>query len=516
VSGELHTVHLRINDAATGRPTPVRLRVTGPDGKYYAPFGRLTQFATGWGQDVGGNLMLDSKTYAYIDGACEIALPAGRLFIEATKGPEYTPLHQEVELAPGKLALRFTIERWADLRKEGWYSGDCRTHFLTPHAALLEGAAEDLAVVNLLIEECRLPTFNEDTHAPTGPLTAIPNILAFSGQRPAVEIPAHMVVVNTHNRHPFLGSLALLNCHRVVHPLWFGGPDGWDDWTLADWCDQCHRKGGLVIWTDFDDWYCADDERLADLILGRIDALETSEKINHDPEWKGYFGGREGLWEACLDFGLRIHLVGSSGKCSNKQAVGSVRTYARLDPGQELNCANWMNAVRAGRTFVTRGPLITFSVNEQSPGSVLDVPDESILRISAVARSLLPFERLEVICGGEVVNSVAASDFTDGAQLEFEMVSKTATWLAARCTFPDEVRAEELKWFAHTSPVYVHRAGKPFPPSSQFVTWFSRYSAAMRRWIRDEGRFAAQEQRDRLLAVFDAADAALAARASAG
>src|SRR5687767_12303982 len=33
----LQTVHLRVNDAATGRPTPVRLRVTNAAGTYYAP-----------------------------------------------------------------------------------------------------------------------------------------------------------------------------------------------------------------------------------------------------------------------------------------------------------------------------------------------------------------------------------------------------------------------------------------------------------------------------------------------
>jgi hypothetical protein len=38
------TVHLRVNDAATGQPTPVRLRISGPDGQTFAPLGRLTRF----------------------------------------------------------------------------------------------------------------------------------------------------------------------------------------------------------------------------------------------------------------------------------------------------------------------------------------------------------------------------------------------------------------------------------------------------------------------------------------
>ena len=32
MSTKYHTVHVRVNDAATGQPTPVRIRFTGPDG----------------------------------------------------------------------------------------------------------------------------------------------------------------------------------------------------------------------------------------------------------------------------------------------------------------------------------------------------------------------------------------------------------------------------------------------------------------------------------------------------
>src|SRR5439155_20878290 len=49
----LQTVHLRINDAATGQPTPVRLRVTDLGGTYYAPFGHSAEFPHGRGEAVG-------------------------------------------------------------------------------------------------------------------------------------------------------------------------------------------------------------------------------------------------------------------------------------------------------------------------------------------------------------------------------------------------------------------------------------------------------------------------------
>src|SRR6266446_5523749 len=122
--GPLHTVHVRVNDAATGEPTSVRIQFTDEKGNYYAPFGRLTEINGELGFDVGGNLLLEGKRFAYIDGTCEIQLPAERIFIEVHKGPEYEFLTHDEALAPGKMAIRLEIRRWSDLRQERWYSGD--------------------------------------------------------------------------------------------------------------------------------------------------------------------------------------------------------------------------------------------------------------------------------------------------------------------------------------------------------------------------------------------------------
>src|SRR5439155_11646336 len=134
------------------------------------------------------------------------------------------------------------------------------------------------------------------------------NILAFSGERPALQVPGHMVVVNTHNSHPVLGSLALLHCHRPVYPLSFGGPDGLEDWSLAAWCDQCHRKKGLVIGTHL--WHTdqgfVPGETLADLILGKVDALEIGPSSTVPDALVDWYG--------LLNCGFRVPLVAGSGK----------------------------------------------------------------------------------------------------------------------------------------------------------------------------------------------------------
>ena len=89
------TVHLRINDATTGRPTPGRVRVSAPDGTEFAPLGRSVEFPVGRNEAVGGAVRLGGERWFYTDGACEIALPAGvPLRVQATKGPEFTPLDE--------------------------------------------------------------------------------------------------------------------------------------------------------------------------------------------------------------------------------------------------------------------------------------------------------------------------------------------------------------------------------------------------------------------------------------
>ena len=49
-------------------------------------------------------------------------------------------------------------------------------------------------------------------------------------------------------------------------------------------------------------------------------------------------------------------------------AVGTVRTYARLDPNGPFTYEAWMEAVRRAETFVTYGPLLEFTVDGRSMG----------------------------------------------------------------------------------------------------------------------------------------------------
>jgi hypothetical protein len=500
VSG-LQQVHVRVIDADTGKPTPCRVRFTDAEGKYYAPYGRLTAPA---GIDVaGGNLTwpilgaggpLKVAQFAYIDGGCEIALPPGPVAVTICKGPEYLPVEQEIQLTAGKLAMRFLLHRWSNLRQSNWYSGDARAHFLSPPAALLEGAAEDLAVINVLARVTQV----EEHHTIDGSVTLRPsyaNLLDFSGQRPALERDGHMVVVNALNSHDHLGSLGLLNCHRVVYPLRFGvDPDEYDDWTLADWCDQCHRKHGLVV--------CVKGgfEALADLILGKVDAIEIiGFDWTHPPHtWLS-------TWYDLLNCGFRVPSVGSSGKDSSQLPLGSTRSYARLQPDRPFNYANWIEAVRAGRTFVTNGPLLQLKVNGQDPGATLDLADQEAVQIQVEARSLVPFEHLEIIVNGGLAAETSAGGNPCEARIDSAVQIPPGGWIAARCWGKTWVPGSYAGQYAcaHTSAIYVRKSGRPAPANAEALQRLLGNLMEGLSWVDRVGRYENDAQRLRLRKVFE-------------
>lgn len=499
------TVHIRVTDTASGRPTPVRLRITGPDGAFYVPFGRSIDFPTGRGESVGGHLLLGAERWVYADGSCEMQLPTGvPLRVQAWKGPEYQPVDQTVTLGPGQMAIRLAVKRRSDIRADGWYPGDTRCHFLPPHAALLEAAAEDLDVVNVLATP--LTQLTQDGKI----CTTVPDLLGYSGQSPALSADdslsgaegerargGRLVAVNTLNTHPVLGRVGLLHTHRPVFPLTFGPPDETDDWSVCDWCDQCHRKGGLAVWVDAFRTETLPGEALVALILGKIDAIE----LDSHPRRHSLLP----VWYRLLDAGLQVPLVGGSGKDSNRIALGAVRTYARLMSGESLTYKNWIEAVRAGRTFATNGPLLSFAVEGARPGETIDLPGTRSIRVRATVNGTTLTGRLEVVMGSKILSTAEESG---GFSLEIECSPTESAWVAARYTGSPPPPATDLS-FAHTSPVYIRIGGQSLSARPEAVAALQRSVEEVAEWVNTLGRFHEPKKQAHLLELCRQAGAKL-------
>jgi len=476
-------VHLRFTDAISKRPLPVRLRIFRPDGGTFTPLGRLPIFPCGRGEAVGGHVRVGSENFAYIDGGCEVPLPAGvPIRIVASHGPEYEWLDREVILKPGQMALRFELARWPDSEWGDWLKADSRAHFLSPHAAALEGAAEGLDTVHVLAQASSMLAQDGNTYP------AFHNLADFSGQLPAHAAHGCEVFVNTLNHHPSLGRLALLNSHRPIFPLSFGGHDGPDEWSLCDWADQCHRKKGLVVWVDAfrPDCGILGGEALAALILGKIDAVEFDAQPRSQPFLPWYY--------RLLNAGLRVPLVGGSGKESNRTALGSMRTFALPSP----DAPGWIEAVRAGRTFLTNGPLLK-----------LDYDDTTA---TAIAEGSARFEKLDLIGDGRVLATAPAeAGERCRAALAVPVAIGTVSWLAARCIGGAPSRLYPgSPVFAHTSPVYPQSSVAESPERLRAVATLMECLNTAREWIETQGRFATEKGKNHLLANCEAARRRLA------
>ncbi|MCZ2341309.1 MAG: hypothetical protein LC104_05865 [Bacteroidales bacterium] len=509
------SIHVRINDQH-GKPTPVRVRFTGPDGVAYTPAHRAAEFPTGRGEVIGGHLRLAGEVWHTMEGTCEIRLPASvPIRVQATKGPEYQPLDQTVTLGTGQMALRFTISRWADESASGWISGDNRVHGLSPHDAALDGAAEGLGIVQLLARV-------EEVHSiAAGRTFSVPvNMGAFSGQQPARETHGTCVAVNTLNQHPLLGTVGLLHAHRPVYPLSFGGSDASDDWSISAWCDQCHRKRGLTVWVNAFEAVAGirGGEALIACILGKMDALEVG-AARKTPLLPWCYR----LWNA----GYFLPLIGGSGHEANSVPLGSPRTYARIPTGEADPLTSWAEAIRSRQVYVTNGPLLrlqqtpvqataqpaslsassAMSQNASSSMSqeVSPAVSQDVSQIEASAASIVPFERLELVHNGIVIASVEASA-QDGrwtAVACWPVPRESVGWYAVRCLGGIGHPLHQQPTFAHSAPVLLD---KPLhdPISCEALRKLVQQT---RDWLATHGQFAESRRRQEHL---DRCDEALA------
>jgi hypothetical protein len=442
IDRETTWAHVTVVDEATGAPVPCRVHFRSEAGVPYQPHGHPQHLAANlptWHIDVGGDLRLGATTYAYIDGRCQGWLPVGPTLVEVTRGPEYVPLREVVEIKPGQRELRLTLRRWTDMRASNWYSGDTHVHFLSTSGAHLEGSGEDLSVVNLLQAQwASLFTNAEDW-------TGRPSVSPDWGT---------IVYVSQENRQHLLGHLGLLGLTEPVMPWSSDGPAEAEfgsplDVTLADWADECRRQGGTVIGVHFGYPY---GELPALIATGRVDALEMiqQQRFSHD----AYYG--------YLNAGYRLPLVGGTDKMTGETPVGQYRTFVHLRAAEEFDYASWCRNLRAGRTFVSAGPMIGIAVDGREPGDTIRVGgDGGTVEVYAWAASSEPIHTLQLVQAGRVVAEVAATAGSRRLELREPIRITGDTWIAARAGGPDyfggrrTLSSFSVGIFAHTSPVYV-------------------------------------------------------------
>ncbi|PZR87713.1 MAG: hypothetical protein DI537_25515 [Stutzerimonas stutzeri] len=459
-------VRTKVVDAETGDAIPCRIRFQNMDGIPSAPYGHHAVINSGgntWNLDIGGDVRLGATTFAQIDGTCEGWLPLGRVRVEVARGFEYEPLSQEIEISAGQTGLTLSLRRIADMRSKGFLSADTHVHFVSTQGAELEARSEGLDIVHLLLSQWgHLHTSTEE----------------FLG-RPHVSADGQTVVfAGQENRSNMLGHIHLLGIRRKILPWCTGGAEeaefgGGMETTASYWADECHAEGGLVVLAHFP---VPNGETAALIATGRADAIEMI----------AYDDYNVGEYYRYLNAGYRLPLVAGTDKMTAEVAIGQMRTYAQTGQS-DVDFAGWCDAVRAGRTFVTSGPLIDFSVNGVAAGGEINVTETPDLRIKVQISSILPIDGVEIIIDGKVV---ARQDCAVGVrELSFDTLHRADRpgWVAVRCRGAAAAGADRHfdVWgrpvFAHSSPVYLATTAAKSPADLSMT----RYMLLLCQGVRD-------------------------------
>ncbi len=489
---KLHHVTVRLCDSDTGQPVCARVHVEDSQKRYWPPQGHEKNVVTGWREDVGRDVVTGDRTYAYVDPEFTLPLPEGRYTIETVRGIEYESGAQDFEVSKdGCLPLDIRLKRWSHIEQAGWYSGDTHVHFLDPHTAMLEARGEDLNVVNVLATKLR------ELITSVGHFTGAPDRLSDS---------QNIVYVNGENRHGFLGHTILLNLKQLVYPLSWGGPQegvpgGIDYPPMARVADEAHAQGGLVSWAHFP---YPKGELAVDVALGKLDSIDLMTA-------RDSFAPRENLlvpadvWYGFLNCGFRLPAAAGTDKMWNTQVIGTPRTYVKLNGAFTYQA--WVDGIRAGRTFVTTGPMLFLTVGEGIQlGDTIRVKKGDQIDVRVHVSSRIPVDRVEIIRGGKIVAMKQNVEKSREVVFEAKVPVEGSSWIAARASaahiIPNSARGIPI--MAHASPVYLEvegtRCSSP-KDAALFVTWVDEAL----NWVQSRANIPDAGQKTEMVELFQKA-----------
>jgi len=456
----VHKIRIRIIDKATRMPVAVRLHIHGEAGEYHAPQDRHRIPNANWFQDQGvDHVQAHTHFSSYIDGTTNVYLPKGQIYVEISKGFEVAPLRRILSIDGSEDEIKIEVENQLDWRSKGWVTADTHVHFLSPQSALLEGAAEGVNIVNLLASQWgEMMTNAGDFDGKTT-----------FGEQDSVTGGEYLVRVGTENRQSVLGHISLLGYEdQIILPLASGGPSesALGDPVaslLTDWAEQCKKQKGTVVIPHFP---LPRGEHAATIVEGLADAVELSSLGGIA------MGGISPYslvdWYRYLNCGYFTAAVGGTDKMSADIAVGAARTYAQLQEGEPLTYKAWQAAIERGRTFVTLGPLVDFSVDGSAPGARLNMPATGgSVDIDWLVESVtLPISSVELIVNGECMERQKVT--SNKVVGHWRVTLEKSSWLALLVRSNKDEKTEMIT--AHTSPVAVHIENSAFMATTDAVS----------------------------------------------
>jgi len=472
-------VHIVIVEKGSRRSLVARVSLQQQTGKYVAPTGSLYR--------INGSL-----EHFYCSKQSDLAVPAGKYVLRAFRGLEYRQSQQELEVIAGQeKTVIVELERWIDPSSRSWYSGESHIHanygyghwYNTPETMRLQLEGEGLNVANFMVA-------NSDTDG-------VFDREFFRGAPDPLSASQTVLYWNEEFRATLWGHMTLLNLQQLVEPIFTGFKETtnpWDSPTNAEIADQTHLQGGLVNYThpanNVSDPYLSAYSAKAvpvDVALGKIDSLDIN-----------WGEATLSVWYRLLNCGFRLPASAGTDCFLNRirsRLPGSDRAYVKIDG--PFSYAAWIQNLRKGRSFVTNGPILEFSLGGKHLGETLYLPSADTVSVHASALARSPLSRVELVCNGSVLASGSlASGGLSGTIQQSVRIEKSG-WLSFRAYGDDQGQA-------HTGAIYVEVAGKPAASKKDaeyFLQWIDRLEAK----LRERNRLPSPELRARVESQLNAA-----------
>ena len=364
----------------------------------------------------------------YTGGSYQTPLKPGQYTLVISKGPEYKLHIKKIQIRNGEpLQITIQLGRWTDMQARGWYSGDDHIHIARHdpsgnNAILSFTGAEDIHLANLL-QMANVTTWHFPQYAfgDAGHFRAENHALASGQVSPRTSHRGHTIGLNARSFH------------------W---PD--KDYFLYDRTANAIRAdGGLFGYAHVAiDGFNVEWGLALDVPLGIVDFLEMLQMGVLNTEYFYDF----------LNLGYKL-LPSAGSDYPYIHIAGAERVYAKV--GADFSVANWFEAWRKNRSFVSNGPIVEFSINGDDEKNEFHVAKGDSIAVKASASVNPDFdqlEKIELVVHGNVIDSVKMTDPKERIDMNYQFTAEESLWLALRTTGQNGT-------VAHTAPVYIYVDG---------------------------------------------------------
>ena len=486
---------LRILDADSGEPLAARIYLQNDAGDSFffeslSPTGSALPYTEQW-VPIAGSSELHTTVSAH-PATCD--LPPGTYTLQVERGKEYVPLLQQLSIGAQDISLEVALQRWSDMASRGWYSGETHVHRRIqelPNVMLAEDLNVAFPVTFWTVRSDRQPDLSPSPLRRQGPSPFGPRQDA--GSEPILIDASHVIfprnteyeIFSIGDQRHVLGAMFLLNHQQPFTRL---AP------PVTPIATTAHDQGALID-LDKHSWPWS----LMLIPVAQVDLFELS----NNSVWRTNFGFRTapavpppwttlertadgGLTEwgwltygfemyyALLNCGFRLSPSAGTAAGVHPVPLGHSRVYVHT--GTNFDREQWLQGLRAGRSFVTTGPMLEVTVD----GHLSDHqfrregagPHQFAVQIRST--SLLPPEAIEILVNGPVKHRLQPQAMQTAAgswsvSLEQTVTVDDTCWIAIRTLIP---QPDGRYRFAHTAPWHITVNEQPIQPRADQVWYF--------------------------------------------